>query len=141
MPGLKRPLKIFLCYAHADSTPVRALYARFTRSGVDAWLDTEKLLPGQDWEQEIRRGVRESRVVVVCLSKQFNKRGGYRHKELRIALEEANSLPKSGSFIIPARLERCDVPASLRRWQRVDLFEVDGYKKLIRALREHVDSI
>jgi hypothetical protein len=39
---------------------VRGLYARLTKDGVDryAWLDKEKLLPGQDWELEIRKAVR-----------------------------------------------------------------------------------
>ena len=36
MPEIKRPLKVFLC--HADRDPVRALYARLTKDGVDAWL-------------------------------------------------------------------------------------------------------
>jgi len=27
MPEPKRPLKVFLCHAHADRDPVRALYA------------------------------------------------------------------------------------------------------------------
>jgi len=44
----KRPLKVFLCYAHADRDAVRGLYARLTKDSVDAWLDKEKLLPGQD---------------------------------------------------------------------------------------------
>lgn len=62
----KRPLKVFpsiakhLCHiiplrdAHADRDAVRTLYTRLTNDGVDAWLDKEKLLPGQDWELEIR---------------------------------------------------------------------------------------
>ena len=54
MTETKRLLKVFLCHAHADRDPVRALYARLTNDGVDAWLDKEKLLPGQDWELEIR---------------------------------------------------------------------------------------
>ncbi len=40
----KRPLKVFLCHAHADRDLVRALYTRLTHDGVDAWLDKEKLL-------------------------------------------------------------------------------------------------
>jgi hypothetical protein len=38
----KRPLKVFLCHAHADRDPVpqgddmRGLYARLTQDGVDA---------------------------------------------------------------------------------------------------------
>ncbi len=59
MPEPKRPLKVFLCHAHADRDPVRTLYNRLTKDGVDAWLDKEKLLPGQDWEYEIRKAVRE----------------------------------------------------------------------------------
>ena len=40
MPSVDRPLKVFLCHAHADRDPVRALPAgaRLTKDGVDAWL-------------------------------------------------------------------------------------------------------
>ena len=71
MPESKRHLKVFLCHAHiiplwdADRDPVRGLYARLTQDGVDAWLDKAKpcgeprrtILPGQDWELEIRNPV------------------------------------------------------------------------------------
>ena len=53
--GHKRPLKVFLCHAHADRDPVRGLYTRLTQDGVDAWFDKAKLLPGQDWRLEIRK--------------------------------------------------------------------------------------
>jgi hypothetical protein len=63
----KRPLKVFLCHAHADRDPVRGLYTRLTQDGVDAWLDKAKpcgersrtILPEQDWELEFRKAVRE----------------------------------------------------------------------------------
>ncbi len=128
MPEPKRPLKVFLCHAHADRDPVSRLYARLTQDGVDAWLDKEKLLGGADWEYEIRNAVRESDVVVVCHSKQFNQKG-FRQKEVKIALEEAELLPKGEIFIIPVRLEECDVLDDLKRWHWVDLFEADGYEK------------
>ena len=76
---MNRPLKVFLChimpvgYAHADRDPVRGLPegTRLTQDGVDAWLDKAKpcgersrtILPGQDWELEIRKAVRES---IIC---------------------------------------------------------------------------
>jgi hypothetical protein len=75
MTETKRPLKVFLCHAHADTlralrrNPVRGLPAgaRLAKDGVDAWLDKAKLLPGQgfnrlnlpDWKLEIRKAVRE----------------------------------------------------------------------------------
>jgi WD40 repeat protein len=140
MPNEQRTLKVFLCHAHSDKNAVRDLYIRLTKDGVNAWLDKEKLLPGQDWEYEIRRAVRESDVVVVCLSKQFNQ-AGFRQKEVRLALDTAMEQPEGEIFIIPARLEECDNLESLRKWHWVDLFEDDGYEALMRALRARANRI
>ena len=125
MAEAKGPLKVFLCHARSDQIAVRELYARLTKDGVDAWLDKENLLPGQDWELEIRKAVRKADVVVVCLSKQFNH-AGFRQKEVRLALDTAMEKPEGEIFIIPARLEECDNLESLRKWHWVDLFEEDG---------------
>lgn len=132
---LSKQLQVFLLHARQDEVPVRRLYQRLVKEGADVWLDQEKLLPGEDWAHEIHRAIHRSDVVLACLSRQFNKQGGFRHEELRIALEKANSLPEGMSFLIPARLEKCELPAPLRRWQRVDLFEPDGYKKLLEVLK------
>ncbi len=133
MPEPQRPLKVFLCHAHSDKNAVHDLYQRLIKDGVDAWLDKEKLLPGQDWELEIRKAVREAGVVVVCLSKQFNQ-VGFRQKEVRLALDLAMEQLEGDIFIIPARLEDCDTLESLRKWHSVDLFEEDGYEKLVSAI-------
>ena len=140
MPEFRRSLKVFLCHAHSDKDAVRNLYLRLIQDGVDAWLDKEKLLPGQDWELEIRKEVREADVVVVCLSKQFNQ-AGFRQKEVRLALDTAMEQPEGEIFIIPARLEECDNLESLRKWHWVDLFEEDGYKRLMQTLRVRADKI
>lgn len=137
---MPRQLRVFLCHAHSDKDTVKALYARLKREGVDVWLDKEKLLPGADWEFEIRKAVRESDVVIVCLSKQFNQ-AGFRQKEVRIALEEADRKPEGEIFIIPARLEECDNLESLSRWHWVDMFESDGFQRLILALRIRAEKI
>lgn len=137
---MPRQLKVFLCHAHSDKDAVKTIYARLKREGVDVWLDKEKLLPGADWEYEIRKAVRESDVVIVCLSKQFSQ-AGFRQKEVRIALEEADKKPPGEIFIIPARLEECDNLESLSKWHWVDLFESDGFQRLIIALRIRADKI
>jgi hypothetical protein len=140
MPEPKRLLKVFLCHAHADRDTVRALYTRLTRDGVDAWFDKEKLLPGQDWELEIKKVVRDVDVVVVCLSRQFNQ-AGFRQKEVRLALDTAMEKPEGEIFIIPARLEECEMLESLKKWHRVDLFEDRGYEALLRALQIRAEKI
>jgi hypothetical protein len=132
---LSRQLRVFLLHARQDEKLVRRLYKRLLKEGADVWLDQKKLQPGQDWVLEIHRAIHSSDVVLACLSRQFNRQGGFRHKELQIALEKANLFPEGWTFLIPVRLETCDLPESLRRWQCVDLFERNGYKKLIGVLK------
>lgn len=128
-------MNIFLIYAHGDKETVRKLHQRIFRDGINAWIDAQNLQPGQDWQHEIRRAILKSDLILVCLSNAFNKQPGYRHEELKIALEKAKLLDDDKIFIIPVRLEKCDTPVSLRHLHRVDLFEAGGYKKLIHALR------
>ena len=130
----KNTLKVFLCHSHADRDVVHTLYARLKKDGVDAWLDVENLQPGQNWQHEIRKAILKSDMVIICLSRNFNKQQGYRHKELKIALEKARLIPEDVVFVIPVRLEKCDMPESLNHLHRVDLFKTGGYKKLISAL-------
>jgi hypothetical protein len=137
---LAKQLQLFLLHARSDEKAIRRLYRRLTKDGAHVWLDREKLLPGQDWQYEIRQAIHSSDIVIACLSEQFNRQGGYRHEELRIAVEKASSLPEGNVFIIPARLEPCDLPGALQRWQCVDLFAEDGYKRLIGVLKERVAS-
>ncbi len=137
MKRSRQPINVFLIHAHSDRDVVHKLYARIVNDGVNVWLDAKKLQPGQDWQNEIRSALLRCDVVIVCLSQGFNKQQGYRHEELKLALEKANFVPDEQVFIIPVRLEKCDMPESLRHLQRVDLFRSGGYKKLIRALKEN----
>ena len=136
-----RPLKVFLCHASGDKAPVRELYKRLVKEGVDAWLDEEKLLAGQTWRVEIPRAVRESDVVVVCLSNKSITKEGYIQKEIKFALDNADEKPEGTIFLIPARLEDCIVPERLSGWQWVDLFEDNGFIKLLRSLKLRADQV
>jgi len=134
------PLKVFLSYAHSDKEEVYKLYKRLVKVGVDTWIDKERLLAGQDWSTEIRKAVKKSDVVVVCLSRQFSK-AGFRQKEVRIALEESDMKPPGTVYIIPAKLEDCEVPDILAQWQWVHLYERDGYKQLLLSLESRANQI
>ncbi len=140
MSPLKQQVSVFLIYSHMDKEVVHKLYQRLSKDGIPAWLDSKDLQPGQNWEHEIRKAIFKSDVAIVCLSREFNKQKGYRHEELKLALEKTELLDEDKVFIIPVRLEKCEMPGALQRLHRVDLFEAGGYKKLIRALRKLKDS-
>lgn len=141
MSNTKRSLNVFLCYAHSDRETVHDLYRRLVDHGIHAWLDAEALQPGQHWQREIRKAILTSDVVLVCLSQKFNEQHGYRHEELKLALEKANLLEAGDIFIIPVRLEKCDMPEALSHLHRVDLFETAGFKKLTRALKRLEETL
>ncbi len=50
-------------------------------------------------------------------------------------------LPKGEIFIIPVRLDECEVLDDLQKWHWVDLFDDDGYIMLMRALRARANNI
>ena len=135
-----RPLRVFLCHSSRDKSAVRKLYESLCADGVNAWLDEEDLVPGQDWALEISEAVRSSDVVIVCLSCSSTTKAGYVQKEIKFALDIADEQPEGAIFLIPLRLEDCDVPIRLRRWHWVDLFLERGYQRLMRALKMRTDQ-
>jgi outer membrane protein assembly factor BamD (BamD/ComL family) len=136
-----RPLKAFLCHASGDKPAVREMYKRLVFEGVDAWLDKENLLPGQDWRVEIPRAVKEADVVIIFLSKNSISKEGYVQKEIKFALDIAEEKPEGAIFLIPARLEECVVPERISRWHWVDLYDENGFVKLLRSLKLRADTV
>ncbi|MBP7687715.1 MAG: toll/interleukin-1 receptor domain-containing protein, partial [Thermoflexales bacterium] len=108
-----RALRVFLCHASSDKPAVRDLYQRLRADGFEPWLDEEDILPGQDWKREIPKAVRESDIVLVCLSKHSINKEGYVQKEIKVALDVAEEKPDDVIFLIPVKLEECDVPERL----------------------------
>lgn len=136
-----RPMRVFLCHATDDKPIVRQLYKFLRKNGVDAWLDEEKLIPGQEWEIEIPKAIKSSDAIIVCLSKHSITKEGYIQKEIRFALDVADEKPDGTIFIIPSRLEECEVPNRLSKWQWLDLYGEHGGEKLMNGLKVRAESL
>src|SRR4051794_29605167 len=119
-PDSHQPLA-FLCHSSGDKPAIRQLYWQLRRDGVRCWFDEEDLRPGQDWDYEIRKAIRASRYVLACLSNTSIAKSGYIQKEIVFALDVADEQPEGAAYIIPVRLEPCEVPLRLSRWQWVNL--------------------
>ncbi|HLO29143.1 MAG TPA: TIR domain-containing protein [Anaerolineales bacterium] len=130
----RRNLKVFLCHSSFDKPVVQKLYKRLIKEGFAVWLDEAKLIGGQDWETEIKKAVKASHVVLVCLSKSSVSKVGFIQKEIRYALDVALEHPDEDIYIIPLRLEECVVPERLSRWQWIEFYKPKGYEKLVKAL-------
>ena len=136
-----RRLSVFLCHSSVDKLSVRNLYQRLLKDGFDPWLDKERILGGQDWEREVKIAVRESHAVIVCLTRSSVTKEGFVQKEIRIALDVADEKPEGTIYVIPLKLEECEVPERLRQWHWLNLFEASGYDRLARSLRMRATAL
>lgn len=141
VPANKRKLRVFLCHAKEDKETVRTVYEQLLSNNVEPWFDQESLLPGQDWEMEIAKAVRTSDAVVVCLSKTSTGKAGFVQKEINHALDVADRQPEGAIFIIPLKLEKCEVPARLGSKHSVDYFELSGLTRLLKSLRKRAEDL
>jgi len=139
MSEFHHPLKVFLSYASQDRPLVRELSRRLVGEGwIETWVDEKSLLPGQDWRVKIEEAVEEADVVIICLSNHSVSKEGHVQKELRYAREIALEKPDETIFLIPLRLDECDVPRGLRFYQWVDYFgdaKNNSYDALVKSLK------
>src|SRR4051812_41000151 len=139
--GSLRRLRVFLCHSSNDKPQVRDLYRRLKADGIEPWLDEEDILGGQDWRNEIPRAVRDSDIVLVCLSRGSITKVGYVQREIKYALDIADEQPEDTIYLIPLKLEECEIPDRLRGLQWVNFFDENGYEKLMRSLRRRAEAI
>ena len=135
------PLKVFLCHATQDKPAVRKYYRYLVEKGVDAWLDEEKLIPGQDWNLEIHKALDKSDLIIIFLSNNAVTKEGYVQRELKLALNEAMEKPEGTVFIVPAKLEECELPFSLSKYQAVNLYLDGGREKLMQAIQVRAEDL
>jgi hypothetical protein len=132
-----RPM-VFVAYAVEDLSVVRRLCESLARAGCNPWLDKEKLLPGQNWPRAIQRAIEISDVFVACFSSRSVTKRGQFQSELRYALDCARRRPLDEVFVVPVRLEPCELPAQIQREvQYSDLFPdwERGVKRVVRSVR------
>jgi hypothetical protein len=133
----KKPL-IFLCHAKEDSDAVRNLYNRLKKDGFNPWMDEADILPGQNWDYEIKKAIKRTDFVLICLSNLSVRKRGYLNKEILWALNRQDEMLLGDIFMIPVKLEKCELPDRLSEHQSVDIFDPDGFEKLFQALRHQL---
>ncbi len=128
---------VFISYAREDQLAAIRLYHDLKRAGVEPWLDVFSLLPGQNWRVAIQKAIRTCRYFVALISSHSLNRRGFIHSETSEALRILEEYADSEIFVIPARLESCEVSHErLLDLHRVDLFPSwdDGVAAICRVL-------
>lgn len=127
-------LKVFISYAKEDHTIAKQLYDDLKQANITPWLDSEDLIPGQNWKLVIPQIIKESSYVLVLLSSHSVSKKGFIQREVKIALDIAEELSSPFDiFIIPVRLDKTEpMEDRLQVLHWVDIF--DSYEKGLRQI-------
>jgi len=144
-PALVQPTKeqpetfsmaqIFLCYAQEDEEQAEGLYQRLSDAGFKPWMAQKDLVGGERWKSRISQAIQRSDLFLACLSANSIDKRGWVQREIKDALDIWQEMLDSDIYLIPVRLEDCEVPESLREFHWVDLFEEDGWTRLVKAIQ------
>ena len=103
---------IFISYSHNDKAFVKKLAGNLAKDERKVWWDFDALKGGQDWQNEIEKGISKCKNFLVVLTPDAMK-SEWVANEIAFAQQK-------GKRIIPLRLKECDVPIGLIRKQYVD---------------------
>ena len=140
--------QVFIAYVKEDEAYATRLYRELAAAGFSPWMDVRKLLAGQNWPRAIENAIDTSDFFIACFSgRSVRKKGGFQ-AEIRYALDCARLIPLDEIFIVPIRLDGCDVPGAIRHQiQYIDFFPdwTAGFTRLIAMMhreseRRHDDA-
>jgi hypothetical protein len=102
--------RIFLCHAKEDDTKIERLYSHLKDKGLDPWYDKKELKVGDIWKEEIFQAIQETDFFAVCLSGKAVQKRGFIQNEIRTAIEEYQKRPFGTKYLLPLKLDDCEVP-------------------------------
>jgi hypothetical protein len=136
-------LRAFVSYVRDDAPQVKRLRRDLERHEIDVWQDTDKIIPGKRWKNEIRYAIESGDFFIACFSDNYAARSRtYMREELLLAVEELRLRPTDRTWFIPVMLTPTEIPAiaigageTLRDFQWVSLYGDwdEGISSLVRA--------
>jgi TIR domain len=97
--GESEKADVFISYSKRDPTPTEHLARELETRGYSIWWDT-RLLPGDEFDEVIRRKIREAKAVIVIWT-THSVRSRYVKAEAQLADQDNKLLPLRNSAISP----------------------------------------
>ena len=97
---------VFISYSSNDQVKVeRVAEALRQEEGIAVWLDTTNIYPGDDFLEEMKKGIRAADRIIICLSPSFSKKPpvSWVKKELKMSMLRESETGRG--IIIPVRIK------------------------------------
>jgi hypothetical protein len=131
---MSTPVRLFLSYAREDEVRIENVYRELCDEGFQPWMDTKDLLPGENWESSIRKAIHASEFFLVFFSANSVNKRGFVQKEIKLAFDVWDQMLQNDIYLIPIRLDVCEVPEKLKHLNYLDLFKGDSWPLLLKAI-------
>jgi len=131
---------IFISYVKEDELIVYSIYNMLKDQGFSPWIDIEDILPGKDWEKAIEKAIRGCSLFIACLSTNSVNKRGFVQAEFKKALKVWEMIPEDQAFIIPVRLDECEVPFQFSKFHYLDYFSKGGPTKLVKTIHAYLGT-
>ncbi|MCP4106318.1 MAG: toll/interleukin-1 receptor domain-containing protein, partial [Desulfobacteraceae bacterium] len=134
----KKEKHIYIGYAKEDEEATMKLYHNLQKSGINVWLDTINISPGEHWKMSVYKAISQSKYFIAILSENSISKKGYFQKELKTAIEISEKYPPTDIFIIPVRLEECEpLHKEISDIYQVDMFPSweNGVERIIETIK------
>lgn len=126
--------KVFISYASEDYGTACNIYDFLSMHDYLPWLDKKKLLPGEKWDYRIKKELRESDFIILLLSSISVAKRGYVQKEFKKSVEYSEEKLYSDIFIIPIKIDDCDVPDELSSFQWAKFGSTNLEESILKSL-------
>lgn len=126
--------KIFISYATEDFQYADKLHKFLSENGFEPWMDKKNLLPGQDWDFQIQQSLRKADFIILLLSNTSVSKRGYVQKEFNQAVIYCDEKLESDIYIIPIKIDACEAPSKLQKFQWVEYSSSDAPDKILAAI-------
>ncbi|MGL2986364.1 TIR domain-containing protein [Flavobacterium sp. RSSA_27] len=126
--------KVFISYAKEDYTFAEKLYDFLKENDFKPWLDKKEILPGQDWNYVLHKSLREANYIILLLSHTSVQKRGYVQREFKLSLEYYEEKLEDDIYLIPLKIDDCEVPDSLRKFQWVEHNSQDCFDLVLKSL-------
>ena len=120
----KAPFRIVVSYAHNDAKFMQQLQMHLQilhHQGLIEYWSERRIVPGQEWDTEVRRQIDSSDFIIVLVSTAFLASGYIHNVEMAAAMERHQ---KGQATVVPIILESCSWQSE--SWSTLNVLPENG---------------
>jgi hypothetical protein len=126
--------KVFISYASEDFLFAEQLFNYLAYHNFIPWLDKKSLLPGQNWDYEIKKALREAHYIILLLSENSVQKRGYVQREFKMVLTFCEEKLDDDIYLVPVKINECNVPVSLSKYQWINFNDDNALFNVVTGL-------